>query len=178
MNTLDKFRAGHVTRWQIVRTSNRQSVAEHSFNVAMIAEELARRAAVTDDVLRWALYNDLVEVYTGDVPTPMRRALERVHPGIINEVEDGFAPQIAGLREATPLRVRRLVKAADLMEAIWYLKHEGLGDHAARVLQTLQMRLYDLMAELSPEDPSLYGAIVDLMAEIDPTTCTRERFVV
>ena len=37
----DLLRAGHVKRWQIVRTVRDQTLAEHSFNVAMISIELA-----------------------------------------------------------------------------------------------------------------------------------------
>src|SRR5690606_20843295 len=76
LHLTDALRASDVVRWQIVRVLKGQSVAEHSFNVALIALELADRLKVDrGEVLHYAILHDLPEVLTGDIPTPTKRVI-------------------------------------------------------------------------------------------------------
>lgn len=68
-----------INRWALMRNTSNENIAEHSHNVAVIAHSLctignnkfgknynAERCAVL------ALYHDLTEVITGDMPTPVK----------------------------------------------------------------------------------------------------------
>jgi len=78
---IPELRLSFVPRWCIVKCSRTQSVAEHSFSVAVIAEKLCRIMKVGDEatgvVVRKALFHDRYEVYTGDIPSPAKHQEER-----------------------------------------------------------------------------------------------------
>jgi hypothetical protein len=63
----------YVPRWVIVPMMRAQSVAEHSWRVAVIASELAARLGLGADkqlvIIQMAVYHDYEEVLTGDVPS-------------------------------------------------------------------------------------------------------------
>lgn len=68
-----------VKRWSIVRTLMPQSVAEHSFLVAHYANDICTYLGVDKDlhlaVLQYALWHDMDEQFTGDLPGPNKRGL-------------------------------------------------------------------------------------------------------
>lgn len=68
-----------IKRWSIVRTLRDQSVSEHSYNVTMYTNDicviLGLPDAVTLAALRYALWHDVDEIFSGDVPGPNKRAL-------------------------------------------------------------------------------------------------------
>lgn len=59
--------AGHTRRFHIHPTIGFQTVAEHSFHVAMLCTELYQ-GKPSANLLKAALYHDLGESVTGDVP--------------------------------------------------------------------------------------------------------------
>ncbi len=74
-----------INRWALMRNTSNENIAEHSHNVAVIAHSLctignkkfgknynAERCAVL------ALYHDLTEVITGDMPTPVKYHNEEI----------------------------------------------------------------------------------------------------
>lgn len=68
----------HVPRWGILRRVRQQSVAEHSFFVAVYAIEIAEFIEWGGDyytLIRHALSHDMPEVRTGDLPGPTKRAI-------------------------------------------------------------------------------------------------------
>ena len=75
-NIQDKLRASNVMRWHTVPMVRTQSVAEHSFNVAMMVEELATRLKFKfediDRLVARALHHDLHEIIDGDTPSPVK----------------------------------------------------------------------------------------------------------
>jgi 5'-deoxynucleotidase YfbR-like HD superfamily hydrolase len=83
LRTTELMRASHVNRWQIVLTNRPQSLAEHSFNVAMLAQSIAFNCEVdfsTDqlyELMNWALLHDIIEIRTGDLATPFKTKLRQ-----------------------------------------------------------------------------------------------------
>jgi 5'-deoxynucleotidase len=163
MNTYELLRASHTKRWTIVNTARTQTIAEHSFNVAMVAEKLAE--AIGWDVVinrenflhlqTWALMHDIVEVFTGDLPTPFKRELKNRGTDI-EAVEDELAPgygDLADMAEGTDYGM--IVKLADMLEAIWFLSENGLGVHARKVLQGLYDNMYAMVDEYERDYPNL-----------------------
>ena len=135
MKINDMLRAQYVKRFHIVHTVKHQSIAEHSFNVAMIAREISVRfgrseAAINMAVLA-AIYHDLDEVITGDIPTPTK---DRAKAGGVDLNDNGIK---VPYRWDSIKAVREVVKAADYIEAAWFLKENGVGRHADSVKEDI-----------------------------------------
>lgn len=163
MKTYELLRASHTKRWTIVNTARTQTIAEHSFNVAMISQKIAEAIGL-DIVINpenlcklqsWALMHDIPEVFTGDLPTPFKRSLER-HGADIEAIEEEYAPgyaELADMAEGTEYGM--VVKLADLMEAIWFLSENGLGMHARHVLNGMYDQLTEMVEEYAEAFPDL-----------------------
>ncbi|WP_040195770.1 5'-deoxynucleotidase [Candidatus Soleaferrea massiliensis] len=72
-------RMKYITRWGLMRNTREENLAEHSLETAMIAHALAvihnRRLGGQIDVNRvavTAMYHDISEILTGDLPTPVK----------------------------------------------------------------------------------------------------------
>lgn len=116
-------RLAEVPRWTVIPVLRRQSVAEHSFHVATVALWLAGRSSAVvrgevdrSDLLTAALTHDSSEAVCGDLPTPSKRHLE---PNLTNLEET------LGVKK-WPENVRNIVKCADMLEAIMFLREEEL----------------------------------------------------
>lgn len=150
MNLSDMLRARLVDRWQIVRTHKKQSTAEHSFDVILIAyhfhEQLVKtiRDKVQADhvfglklqIMEFAMIHDLPEVITGDLPSPLKAIIDCAP---IKELEGGLLGnfQIPRMGEDDMGIVWGIVKAADFMADIMFLREDGFGQHAMFVLDRL-----------------------------------------
>lgn len=73
----------NIYRWAVVPTIRRQSVAEHSFFVACLVSHLCRETGIEkavgvtrDELVQAALFHDLDEVITGDIPGPTYRVVK------------------------------------------------------------------------------------------------------
>ncbi|MDE6397902.1 MAG: 5'-deoxynucleotidase, partial [Clostridiales bacterium] len=106
----DKFfsligRLRYIDRWSLMRNARKENVAEHSYITALVAHALctvqnelyggnlnADRAAVL------ALYHEAAEVFTGDMPTPVKYYSDEIrtaYKAIEKEAEQkliGFLP--------------------------------------------------------------------------------------
>lgn len=137
MLTLNEIlRASHVHRWNIVATSRDQSVAEHSFNVCMIARHMCKKMDIDDtNITKAALEHDLDEVIFGDIPSPMKAKLLR--DGVdINSYVGNKMRELTDQEEA-------ILKTADLLDAALFLRDHAVGKHAYNVLIEVKDRLDD-----------------------------------
>lgn len=73
------FRQKYITRWGLMRSVTPESLAEHTAEVALIAHALAiigntyyGKSYNADRAASLALYHDAPEVFTGDLPTPIK----------------------------------------------------------------------------------------------------------
>ena len=132
------YRLQYIQRWSLMRNTHPENVAEHSFHVAVLAHALCTIAETvygknipTADVVTTALFHDVPEVLTGDIPTPVKHH----NPDILHhfrEIEQEAAAQLTAMVPPTlrpayapwlaeaPDAVRVWVKAADRLDA--YLK--------------------------------------------------------
>ncbi|MFT5083953.1 MAG: 5'-deoxynucleotidase [Lentisphaeria bacterium] len=129
-----------VVRWGLKRNAIPENVMEHSWEVATIAHALAiignkRFGAAYDTnlVATTALYHDVSEVITGDMPTPikyhstgMQKAFKEVEIQAERELigllpkdlqDDYFSLMVSS---EVPGEVKRIIKGADTIAA--YLK--------------------------------------------------------
>src|SRR4030065_2090282 len=107
----DKLRALDVIRFNMVPTQRQQSLAEHTFMVAMVAEHIANELGLSSSphrVIKMSLYHDLEEVMTGDIPAPTKRKLKDAGVGF-----DGLFNQLGYWDEGATPRDIAVVKAAD-----------------------------------------------------------------
>ena len=131
-------RMKYITRWSLMRNSVSENIQEHSHMVAVLAHALAviRREvfggmADPEACACAALFHDATEIFTGDLPTPIkyfdpeiRSAYHRVEDAAAEKLLDLLPEELRGAYE--PLlreedgEVRTLVKAADKLAA--YLK--------------------------------------------------------
>jgi len=76
MNLKESLKLSYVPRWCIVPMIRQQTVADHSWRVAMIAVDLATRLGLAVEqvniIALIAIGHDLDEVTTGDIPSPLK----------------------------------------------------------------------------------------------------------
>ncbi|BBI34977.1 5'-deoxynucleotidase [Cohnella abietis] len=134
------YRLQYIERWSLMRNTSSENVAEHSYHVALIAHtlgsiarEIFHRDINPDEAVTYALFHDATEVFTGDIPTPVKHhnprilsnfreiealAAERLLATVPPELEETYRPLLVG-KPANP-EMEKLLKAADLLDA--YLK--------------------------------------------------------
>ncbi|WP_295585909.1 5'-deoxynucleotidase [uncultured Oscillibacter sp.] len=132
------FRMRFIQRWALMRNTAPENVQEHSHQVAVLAHALAvirneRFGGSVDAgaVAVAALYHDAGEIFTGDMPTPIkymnpaiRTAYKDVEAVAARRLLDMVPPQLqaayAPVLEVRDGETAALVKAADKLSA--YIK--------------------------------------------------------
>jgi len=131
-------RMRYISRWGLMRNTAPENIQEHSHMVAVIAHALAviRRDVFGGEidpnlVATVALYHDASEIFTGDLPSPIKYlnpdisaaykqveqvAMDKLLSLLPQEVQDAYQPLLC---EIDP-DVQSLVKAADRLSA--YIK--------------------------------------------------------
>lgn len=127
-----------IGRWGLMRNSTSENIQEHSHMVACLAHALAviRRDVYGIDCdvnlcATVALYHDATEIFTGDLPTPIkyhdesiRDAYKRVEGAaqsqLLAALPEHMRPAYFDLLEPQDDNVRQIVKAADKLSA--YIK--------------------------------------------------------
>lgn len=132
------FRQRYIKRWGLMRNTADENLAEHSAQVAMLAHALAilgneelGKSYDAAAVCVYALYHDATEVYTGDLPTPIKyytpemrenyRMIEsHAVDALLSTLQDPMAKIYRDILEIPNPEIARLVKAADKLSA--YIK--------------------------------------------------------
>ncbi len=129
-------RMRYINRWGLMRNTEQENIQEHSHMVAVIAHALAviRRDVLhldadPDKAATAALYHDAPEIFTGDLPTPVKYYNPEIRAAY-QEVEvisaDKLLAMLPGelreaynqlLHESYDSGTRQLVKAADKLSA-------------------------------------------------------------
>lgn len=87
LNRLEAMRrGGKVKRLHTIRTINEHSVAEHTFNVIAILNQMYKLMGkpMPAHMYEAALYHDLPEQFTGDIPAPVKWG----NPAIKDELDN------------------------------------------------------------------------------------------
>ena len=159
----DFLRAGHVKRWHIINTAASQSIAEHSYLVAIIAMHLCKdmggELAEQQECAVWALFHDAVEIRTGDIPTPAKKLMRQVdyekpadNPDIFERIDMLLMPEAPFIGGGEPSEnVLRCVKMADVIEAAHWIRENGMGRHAQIVAEKNWRAVEDLVERYSKE---------------------------
>jgi 5'-deoxynucleotidase len=69
----------YINRWGLMRSTKEENVSEHSLDVAVISHALAMIQKINlnkninaERVVLYAIYHDASEIFTGDLPTPVK----------------------------------------------------------------------------------------------------------
>lgn len=146
------MRLSSIKRWAVIEMSRDQSVAEHSYNVAMISMALIDKITSQypgawtrprQEILHWALVHDLPELVTGDLPTPIK-----AHIGsAVNELEEKLFPKYSKMKESmernVDLRIAQgIVKAADWIDAIQYAEKYCVDSRRNEIIDEMRLKLH------------------------------------
>ncbi len=168
------FRMKYIDRWALMRNTRKETLSEHTLETAFIAHALAvienkrlggsvnaERAAVL------ALFHDVPEIITGDLPTPVKYYNEDIKTAY-REMEVAAEKRLLGLvpedlREEfeaifgeTDEHLLKLVKAADKISALIKCKDElSLGNRdfsaaersTAKAIKELNLPAADIFVE-------------------------------
>jgi len=139
MNINTQLLAAGVTRWHIVETTRQQNLAEHQFNVAIIARWIAQRLGLnaqdTSTVVESALLHDQHEIMDGDTPSTAKRE-----------------------KTVNSILIPRIVQVADKVEALWFIhaRHINRPD----VVEDVRQRLSNLMVQLNEDEAAVIYALI------------------
>jgi 5'-deoxynucleotidase YfbR-like HD superfamily hydrolase len=144
----------YIRRWSIMRLQHQQNVAEHCFYVALYTHDLAMILGLsTQEVLNVvyvALWHDIEEVWTGDIPGPAKRLFVKDADAHI----DAHFKERFGFDRPKPLNEqhRVILKVAGLIDECMFLAGEmqtgnqavrHVFDKTSRRLQTAMGLLFD-----------------------------------
>ena len=143
-------RLRYIKRWSLMRASDAENVAEHSYETAVLAYALAvignricGKNLNAEKIASAALFHDFPEAITGDMPTPVKykseemRAVfgrveeesrERLLSMLPEELKEDFRPLLS-MEEEDP-ETYRYIKAADKLSA--YFKCLGESENGNR----------------------------------------------
>ena len=173
LNLRQRLRASHVKRWHIVETTKTQTVAEHSFNVALIAEEIAtllKEDVWIDDIIQYAIHHDIPEVGLGDLPTSLKHVFGAAELEKVEDLSKEMDPESHTNYDI----VRSVVKLADLIDSIIFLAQYGVGTHAKMVRGKIIAEASRLVGEfVEPYQSILSDFLVDI-TRWDTSEDTRE----
>ena len=131
-------RMKYIERWSLMRSARRETLSEHSLEVAMIAHALCTIANVrygrhlnADRAAVIGVYHDASEIITGDLPTPVKYYSEEIRDAykkvesvaeykLLNKLPEDIRPTYEEIfkGDEDEAYMRRLVKAADKLSAL------------------------------------------------------------
>lgn len=130
------FRMKYIDRWALMRNSRRETLTEHTLEVAVLAHALANlgnarcgQSYNADRAAVLGMFHDAHEILTGDMPTPVKyqnSSIETAFKGVecaANESLLAMLPadlsgEYAPLLHEEDAALKPLVKAADKLSAL------------------------------------------------------------
>lgn len=140
MNLRDKLRAQNIIRWQIVDVEKKQSIAEHTFNVMLIAYEISKESGLYaergySEFLEYLMHHDLPEVLTGDIPTVTKVKIGRK---LFDDLDKKIEPLLGRWESMYENSYFwHVFKVSELIEIIYFLMHRRGNEHQDLVLQSV-----------------------------------------
>lgn len=140
-------RMKYINRWGLMRNTSQENISQHSLEVSMIAHALA---VINNEVFGGdispektavvAMYHDMSEIITGDMPTPVKykntqiiSAYKEIEEAANNKLLEKLPDNMRGVYKkilfSEDVKVNKLVKAADKLSAyIKCIEEENAGN--------------------------------------------------
>lgn len=160
-----------VSRWHMVRMHRPQSLAEHSYRVALYAARMATGLHGTAvlashewaQLYMWALLHDAEELDYGDTPTVTKKKF--VCPDFQYEFW-GERGSPAPDRFISP-DVKALVKVADILEAVLHYEEYGYDDtnHGLPIKLQLMQSLENYAMKLEIKGQLIWPTVQAILSE-------------
>lgn len=130
------FRMKYIDRWALMRNTRKENLSEHSLETAFIAHAIAvienKRFGGNVDADRvavLAMFHDVPEIITGDLPTPVKyysseikNAYNEMEKSAINRLidllPDDLKPEFNNIFMEQDEHLLKIVKAADKISAL------------------------------------------------------------
>ena len=130
------FRQKYIKRWGLMRNSRDESLAEHASETAILTHALCTvgnkyfgKNYNVERAVTLALFHDTTEVYTGDLPTPIKyfssemrdnyKMIEQnAQETLLSHLPEELRPDYSALLDSDDDPLYRLVKAADKISAL------------------------------------------------------------
>jgi 5'-deoxynucleotidase len=131
-------RMKYINRWGLMRNTKPENIEEHSLEVAIISHALAELKNIrfggninTGRIMMLAIYHDVSEIYTGDLPTPIKYfnpeireaykhvenySLEKLISSLPGDLKSDYADVLIPKEQDTELW--KIIKAADKLSAL------------------------------------------------------------
>ncbi len=161
-----------INRWSLMRSTRTENLAEHSLEVAMIAHALCtignayfEKKLDADRAAVYALYHDVAEIITGDLPTPVKyfsketketyrelenTALHSMLSMLPKEIQPQYRQILFFEESEEDQYFKKLVKAADKISAwIKCVEEETAGNR--EFMSAKEMAINSLKAMELPE---------------------------
>ncbi len=165
-----------IKRWGLKRNVEEENVMEHSWQVATIAHALAvihntEFAGEIDSyqVATTALYHDVSEIITGDLPSPIKYHSDKIQTAykeietaaeqemlqlLPDKLQQHYAPLL--IHDQIPSKVRQFIKAADIISA--YLKCQSEMQAGNQEFKTAQEDLEQRVRALKMPEVEFFMA--------------------
>lgn len=135
------FRMKHINRWGLMRNTFTEDLSQHSFETALIAHALSliskkhfNGSSDPDKLAIAALYHDIGELLTGDLPTPVKyhnseitKAYKKIeelsNDKLYSLLDEELKDEYLKYRQLSPTE-EKLLKAADRLCALIKCKKE------------------------------------------------------
>lgn len=136
------FRMKYIDRWALMRNTRKETLSEHTLETAFIAHALAvienKRLGGNvnaEKVAVLALFHDVPEIITGDLPTPVKyynddiksayHEIEQVaETQLLDLLPEDLRDEFADIFGETDEQMLKIVKAADKISALIKCKDE------------------------------------------------------
>lgn len=121
---------GTVMRYHSCDIDKKQSVAEHSWGVAVLA--CLRNPDITVDELKHALFHDCAEALMGDIPAPMKRIMSEESLQELDAMELEIIDVLGIPKISLTAAQYKEHKINDYMEGLWFCESRiAAGDTRA-----------------------------------------------
>lgn len=161
MDILDRIQAfragGAVRRHHTMQTIGEDTNAHHTFNCLCLLDQLNPDAS--PELRRAMLYHDVPEVFTGDIPSPVKRFSAEIGKGVA-ELEDRIERALEIHEDLTP-EDKAWLKAIDRAEFIMWAEDQVLrGNYSAepKMVATFKRMM---------EDPTVPQEVKDFVCGLE-----------